>query len=128
MSVSKITMSAVTGPIAHFPGHRTSPLEIVVGELYEVWLQHDWEEPRTCVPVKQLAHDQLKHNWEVLVDGAVRRVYETQIFDIGTATRPSPPITFPKARQVGRSTLINNVLSVYSKTGTVENESSKETT
>ena len=92
--------------------------------MYEVWLQHDWEEPRICVPVKQLAHDQLQHNWAVLVDGAVRRVYATQIFDIGTATRPSPT----KARQVGRSTLINNALSGYSKTGTIENESSKETT
>ena len=107
--MSKITISErAAAALAHFPGHRTSPLEIVVGEMYEVWLQHDWEEPRICVPVKQLAHDQREYNWEVLVDGAVRRVYATQIFDIGTATRPSPPITFPKARQVGRSTLCMN--------------------
>lgn len=81
-------------------GWRDEPLEVIEGELYEVWLHHDWEEPKSCVPVVRIATDALFPNWEVLVDGQVQRVHAGQIFRQGTATRPEAPIPFPKVQHV----------------------------
>jgi len=85
-------------------GYRDYVLMVSKGELYEVWLHHDWEEPKPCVVVKHLAFDAREHNWEVLVDGTVQKVYDVQIFRIGTATRPEAPHSFP-----GRSTYSANM-------------------
>jgi len=76
-------------------GWRDYELDIIVGELYEVWLHHDWEEPKPCVPVTQIATDAISPNWEVLVDGQVKKVHAGQIFRSGTTTRPNPPFTMP---------------------------------
>ena len=75
-------------------GYRDYVLLVGKGELYEVWLHHDWETPKPCVVVKHLAFDAREHNWEVLVDGTVQKVYDAQIFRIGTATRPENPYNF----------------------------------
>jgi len=76
-------------------GYRDYVLMVSKGELYEVWLHHDWEEPKPCVVVKQLVHDGREQMWEVLVDGTVQKVFDAQIFRIGTATRPESPYSFP---------------------------------
>ena len=70
-------------------GWRDEPLEIEVGSLYEVWLQHDWEEPKPCVTVIPTSAGTNFRRWEVLVDGQVKDVYAGQIFRSGTATRPA---------------------------------------
>lgn len=75
-------------------GYRDYVLLVGKGELYEVWLHHDWEAPKPCVVVKHLVHDGREHMWEVLVDGNVQKVFDAQIFRIGTATRPEGPYSF----------------------------------
>ena len=80
--------------VSALPGYRDYHLRVIEGELYEVWLHHDWETPKPCVVVKHLAFDAREHNWEVLVDGTVQKVYDAQIFRIGTATRPENPYNF----------------------------------
>ena len=97
-------------------GWRDEPLEIEVGGLYEVWLHHDWEEPKPCVPVIQIATDVLSPNWEVLVDGEVKEVHAGQIFRTGTATRPAPPITFPTMKRVWPSLIANEIVKVQPMT------------
>ncbi len=76
-------------------GYRDYVLLVGAGELYEVWLHYSWEEPKSCIVVKQLVHDGREQMWEVLVDGTVQKVFDAQIFRIGTATRPEPPYSFP---------------------------------
>ena len=76
-------------------GWRDEPLEIEVGGLYEVWLQHDWEEPKPCVTVIPTSAGTNFRRWEVLVDGQVKDVYAGQIFRSGTATWPEPPFVMP---------------------------------
>ena len=98
------------------PGWRDEPLEIEVGGLYEVWLHHDWEEPKPCVPVIQIATDALSPDWEVLVDGQVKGVHAGQIFRPGTATRPTPPITFPTMKKAWPSLIANDIVSVQPMT------------
>ena len=97
-------------------GWRDEPLEIEVGGLYEVWLHHDWEEPKPCVPVIQIATDALSPDWEVLVDGQVKGVHAGQIFRPGTATRPTPPITFPTMKKAWPSLIANDIVSVQPMT------------
>lgn len=102
--------------IATRRGWRDEPLEIIEGGLYEVWLQHDWEEPKPCVPVVRIATDAISPNWEVLVDGQVQRVHAGQIFRQGTATRPDPPITFPKIKHVASPLFTNEIVAVQPMT------------
>jgi hypothetical protein len=97
-------------------GWRNYPLEIIEGELYEVWLHHDWEEPKPCVGVVPIATDAISPNWEVLVDGNVQRVHTGQIFRTGTATRPDPPITFPKIKAVASPLFANEIVAVQPMT------------
>ena len=85
-------------------GYRDYVLLVGTGELYEVWLHYSWEEPKPCVVVKHLAFDKMGDMWEVLVDGTVQKVFDVQIFRIGTATRPEAPHSFP-----GRSTYSANM-------------------
>ena len=101
--------------VATRPGWRDEPLEIIEGGLYEVWLHHDWEEPKPCVPVIRIATDAISPNWEVLVDGQVQQVHAGQIFRQGAATRPDPPITFPKIRH-GTPLFINEIVAVQPMT------------
>ncbi len=75
-------------------GYRDYVLLVGAGELYEVWLHYSWEEPKSCIVVKQLVHDGREQMWEVLVDGTVQKVFDAQIFRIGTATRPESPYNF----------------------------------
>jgi len=89
------------------PGWRDYELDIIVGELYEVWLQHDWEEPKPCVTVIPTSAGTNFKRWKVLVDGQVKDVYAGQIFRSGTATRPKPPFTMPT---------INDIVSVQPMT------------
>ena len=98
------------------PGWRDEPLEIEVGELYEVWLHHDWEEPKPCVPVIQISSDVISPNWEVLVDGGVKEVHAGQIFRPGTATRPNPPFTMPTMKRVWPSLIANEIVKVQPMT------------
>lgn len=102
--------------IATRRGWRDEPLEIIEGELYEVWLHHDWEEPKPCVPVIRIATDAISPNWEVLVDGQVQRVHAGQIFRQGTATRPDPPIIFPKIQRAVAPLFANEIVSVQPMT------------
>jgi hypothetical protein len=98
------------------PEWRDYELDIIVGELYEVWLQHDWAEPKPCVPVTQIATDVISPNWEVLVDGQVKEVHAGQIFRSGTTTRPNPPFTMPIIKNVGAPLFINDIVSVQPMT------------
>lgn len=98
------------------PGWRDYELDIIVGELYEVWLHHDWEDPKTCVPVVKIATDVLSPNWEVLVDGQVREVHAGQIFRIGTATKPMPAFTMPIVKNVGAALIVNEIVNVQPMT------------
>lgn len=102
-------------------GWRDYELEIEVGGLYEVWLHHDWEEPKPCVPVIQIASDVISPNWEVLIDGGVKEVDAGQIFRTGTATRPAPPITFPTMKKVWPSLIANEIVKVQPMTMPVSN-------
>jgi hypothetical protein len=98
------------------PGLRDYELEIIVGELYEVWLHHDWEEPKPCVPVIQIATDAISPNWEVLVDGQVKEVHADQIFRSGTATRPNPPFTMPIIKNTPAPLFVNDIVKVQPMT------------
>ena len=98
------------------PGWRDYELDIIVGELYEVWLHHDWEEPKTCVPIIKIATDVLSPNWEILVDGQVKEVHAGQIFRIGTATAPMPPFTMPTTKRVWPSLIANQIVNVQPMT------------
>jgi len=98
------------------PGYRDYHLQVIEGELYEVWLHHDWEEPKPCVVVSQIASVVVSPNWEILVDGTTQQVHETQIFRIGTATRPEPPYSFPGTKKVVASLFVNEIVSVQPMT------------
>ena len=97
-------------------GWRDEPLEIEVGGLYEVWLQHDWEEPKPCVTVIPTSAGTNFRRWEVLVDGQVKDVYAGQIFRSGTATRPEPLFTMPIIKNVPAPLFINEIMSVQPMT------------
>jgi len=97
-------------------GYRDYVLLVGTGGLYEVWLHHDWEEPKTCVPVVKIATDVLSPNWEVLVDGQVREVHAGQIFRIGTATKPKPAFTMPIVKNVGAALIVNEIVNVQPMT------------
>ena len=98
------------------PGWRDYELKILAGELYEVWLHHDWEEPKPCVPVIQIATDALSPNWEVLVDGGVKEVHAGQIFRPGTVTAPMPPFTMPIIKNTPAPLFINEIVKVQPMT------------
>jgi hypothetical protein len=98
------------------PGWRDYELDIIVGELYEVWLHHDWEEPKTCVPVVKIASDVLSPDWEVLVDGQVKEVHGGQIFRIGTATPPMPTLKMPFVKRVYGGLTANEIVNVQPMT------------
>ena len=97
------------------PGYRDYPLDIVEGEIYEVWLEHSWDGPKACVAVSRIATDKGSPDWEILVDRHVRRVFAERVFSQGTATRP-PTFIFPKPRQVGYSQLAQEIVSVQPMT------------
>jgi hypothetical protein len=97
-------------------GWRDEPLEIEVGGLYEVWLQHDWEEPKPCVTVIPTSAGTNFKRWKVLVDGQVKDVYAGQIFKSGTATRPNPRITMPTIKNMPALLSINEIVSVQPMT------------
>lgn len=97
-------------------GYRAYHLRVIEGELYEVWLHHDWEEPKPCVAVSQITSVVVSPNWEILVDGTTQQVHETQIFRIGTATRPEPPYSFPGVKRVVASLFVNEIVSVQPMT------------
>jgi hypothetical protein len=97
------------------PGYRDYPLDIVEGEIYEVWLEHSWDGPKACVAVSRIATDKGSPDWEILVDGHVRRVFADRVFSQGTATRP-PTFIFPKVRKVGYSQLAQEIISVQPMT------------
>jgi hypothetical protein len=103
------------------PGYRDYPLDIVEGEIYEVWLEHSWDGPKACVAVSRIATDkgspswEISPDWDILVDGQVRRVFADRVFRQGTATRP-PTFIFPKVRKVGYSQLAQEIVSVQPMT------------
>ena len=103
-------------PLPPRPGWCDYELKILAGDLYEVWLQHDWEEPKLCVPVIQIAIDAFSPNWEVLVDGQIEEVHAGQIFRTGTATRPMPPFAMPIIKKVVSPLFINEIVSVQPMT------------
>jgi hypothetical protein len=98
------------------PGWRHYELEIIVGELYEVWLHHDWEEPKTCVPVDRAFTLPGAPDWKILVDGQVREVHAGQIFRIGTATAPMPAFTIPIVKQRYSGLIANEIVNVQPMT------------
>jgi hypothetical protein len=98
------------------PGYRDYDLLVSKGELYEVWLRYDWEEPKTCVAVGKIATDVVSPNWEILVDGSIQQVHESQIFRIKTATRPEPPYSFPGTKKVVAALITNKIVSVQPMT------------
>lgn len=91
-------------------------LEITEGCLYEVWLHHDWEEPKPCVPVDRTLTTPGGPTWEVLVDGQIKEVYAAQIFRTGTATQPVPPFTMSTIKNVGSPLFINDIVTVQPMT------------
>lgn len=98
------------------PGWRDEPLEIEVGGLYEVWLHHDWEEPKPCVPVGRVFTLPGAPDWKVLVDGQVKEVHAGQIFSPGAATAPMPPFTMPIIKNTPAPLFINEIVSVQPMT------------
>lgn len=96
-------------------GYRDYPLDIVEGEIYEVWLERSWDGPKACVAVSRIATDKRSPDWEILVDGQVRRVFADRVFSQGTATRP-PTFIFPKVRKAGYSQLAQEIISVQPMT------------
>lgn len=96
---------------AKISGYRDYPLQVVEGELYEVWLKHDWEEPKPCVTVSSVAVG-LEDGWKVLVDGTIHEVLETRIFKTGTATRPDPPFGFPHIKNLPSSVFAMSTVEV----------------
>jgi len=101
------------------PGWRDYELDIIVGELYEVWLQHDWAGPKTCVPVDHdigLAPVPGAPDWQILVDGHLREIQSEQIFRIGTATRPDSPFVMPIIKNVPAPLFINDIINVQPMT------------
>jgi len=110
------TPLTTSNTIVSLSGWRDYELDIIVGELYEVWLHHDWEEPKPCVPVTQIATDAISPNWEVLVDGQVKKVHAGQIFRSGTTTRPNPPFTMPIIKNMPALPSINEIVSVQPMT------------
>ena len=86
--------------IMSHPGRRDYELDITAGELYEVWLHHDWEESKACVPVDRAFTLPGAPDWKILIDGQVKEVHAGQIFRIGTATRPEAPFTMPIIKNV----------------------------
>ena len=98
------------------PGWRHYELDIIVGELYEVWLHHDWEEPKTCVPVDRAFTFLGDPDWKILVDGQVREVHGGQIFRIGTATAPMPTFTMPIIKNAPAPLFINEIVKVQPMT------------
>jgi hypothetical protein len=98
------------------PGWRDYELDIIVGELYEVWLHHDWEEPKTCVPVDRAFTLPGAPDWKILVDGQVKEVHEGQIFRIGTATAPMPAFTMPIIKNAPAPLFINEIVNVQPMT------------
>ena len=98
------------------PGWRHYELDIIVGELYEVWLHHDWEEPKTCVPVDRAFTLPGAPDWKILVDGQVNEVHAGQIFRIGTAGAPMPPFTMPIVKNAPAPLFINEIVNVQPMT------------
>jgi hypothetical protein len=98
------------------PGWRDYELDIIVGELYEVWLHHDWEEPKTCVPVDRAFTLPGAPDWKILIDGQVKEVHAGQIFRIGTATAPMPAFTIPIVKQVYSGLIANEIVNVQPMT------------
>jgi len=105
-------------------GYRAYHLRVIEGELYEVWLHYDWEEPKPCVAISQIASVVVSPNWEVLVDGTTQQVHEAQISRIGTATRPEPlysfsgvkRVSFSGVKRVSPSLFANEIVSVQPMT------------
>lgn len=97
-------------------GWQDYELKILAGELYEVWLHHDWEEPKPCVPVNRTFTTPGAPDWKVLVDGQIKEVYATQIFRVGTATRPNPPFAMPIIQNLGAPICINEIVTVQPMT------------
>ena len=97
-------------------GWRDEPLEIDVCGLYEVCLQHDWEEPKPCVTVIPTSAGTNFRRWEVLVDGQVKDVYAGQIFRSGTATRPEPLFPTPTIKNVPAPLFAIDIVSVQPMT------------
>jgi hypothetical protein len=105
--------------IMSHPGRRDYELDIIVGDLYEVWLQHDWAEPKPCVPVVNepaLAPVPGAPDWQILVDGHLREIQSEQIFRIGTATRPDSPFVMPIIKNVPAPLFINDIINVQPMT------------
>ena len=98
------------------PGWRHYELDIIVGELYEVWLHHDWEEPKTCVLVRRTFSLPGSPDCEILIDGSLKRVHASQIFRIGTATAPMPAFTMPIVKQVYSGLFVNEIVNVQPMT------------
>jgi len=98
------------------PGWRHYELDIIVGELYEVWLHHDWAEPKTCVPVDRAFTFLGDPDWKILVDGQVKEVHAGQIFRIGTATEPEDPFTLPFVKRVYSGFVPNQIVKVQPMT------------
>jgi hypothetical protein len=95
------------------PGWRDYELDIIVGELYEVWLHHDWEEPKTCVPVIKIASPITGRSSSM---GRSSRSMGGQVFRIGTATAPMPPFTLPIVKSAPARLFINEIVKVQPMT------------
>lgn len=90
-------------------------LQIIAGELYEVWLKHDWESPKLCVPIIQIATSNNRPNWEILIDGKIECVYASQIFERGKSTRPTK-YEFPKIVRNNSALFVNEIVEVQPMT------------
>ena len=107
--------------IMKLSGWRDYELEITEGCLYEVWLHHDWGEPKPCVPVIQTAIYAISPNWTVLVNEQIVEIHAGQIFRTGTATQPAPPFTMPIIKKVGAPLFFNDIVTVQPMTMPVSN-------
>ena len=108
-------MNTTSDTTMNRPGWRDYELKILAGELYEVWLHHDWEEPKPCVPVDRTFTTPGAPDWKVLVDGQIKEVHAGQIFRPGTATAPMPPFTMPIIKTPARL-FINEIVKVQPMT------------
>lgn len=85
--------------------------QIVAGEIYEVWLEHEWEAPKLCMPIIKIATSNNFPNWEVFIDERIHTIYETQIFTRGKSTRPQK-FVFPKIQRANSALFIHDIVKV----------------
>ncbi len=85
-------------------GYHDYPLQVIEGELYEIWLYHNWnepwKEPKSCIAISRVIPADFEDDevWQILVDGTICEILRKRIFKTGTATQPEDLYSFSWAK------------------------------